>query len=391
MKYPICLLLLFSFFACKTQDFPAEEATSLPGSAPAVNHAAAAVFTEFLEDARTEHRIPGLRMLVHDPVAGFWAGSTGFARLEDEVAMGLGQEGCPADAFGLAISVAAWQQYGLGVLALETPITEILPSAYTEHLPKAGDITVEHLLRHQSGLPDYTALPNFVHEAFNNLKRELKPEEFLKFFKGQNGEFAPGAEVRYSRTNTYLLALVLEAITEQPHQEIVQQQVLIPAGLTATYYLNEENYPATPAQMNFYFDRRSDGKLENATGVLQARLPQLYGEGAFMGMYDLKLLLENTLNGTLLSQTLISSMQSFTATGKDFAQGAGLQQLTTPFGEAVGVRGEGLGSFVGAWHFPNEGITLILEANVGTLGSERFREALLRIEEDAVVRIYANR
>lgn len=390
MKYSIWLFLLLSLLSCQKQNYSVEEAVGLPGNAPAISHTAATVFEEFLADVQVEHRIPGLRMLVHDPMTGFWAGNSGFARIEDEVNMGLGNEGCPADAFGLAIAVAAWQQQALGVLVLETPITDILPGSYTKHLPKASEITVEHLLRHQSGLPDYVRLPNFVHEAFNNLNGELKPEEFLKFFKGEDVDFSPGTSVAYSRTNTYLLALILEALTDQPHQEIVQQQVLIPAGLSSTYYLSEENYPATPLQMNFYFDRRSDGKLENATGVLHARLPQLYGEGAFMGLYDMKLLLENTLNGTLVGGTIINEMQNFTSTSKGFAQGAGLQRLTTPFGDAVGVRGEGIGSYLGAWYFPVEGITFIVEANIGTLGNDQLREELLRIEEDAIVRIFAN-
>ena len=51
------------------------------------------------------------------------------------------------------LAAAALRLVGEGALAVDVPIARWLPAA-----PHAGEITLRHLLRHESGLPDYGPL-----------------------------------------------------------------------------------------------------------------------------------------------------------------------------------------------------------------------------------------
>jgi CubicO group peptidase (beta-lactamase class C family) len=100
------------------------------------------------------------------------------------------------------------------------------------------DVTIEHLLTHQSGLEDYVddaGGQDFADLWINRnpgLVRE--PVDLLPLFGDRPPRAAPGAEVRYSNGAFVLLGLVLEALTGRSYYEVVADEVFAPAGMTAT-------------------------------------------------------------------------------------------------------------------------------------------------------------
>ena len=129
-----------------------------------------------------------------------------------------------------------------GKLALSEKVAEHLPAFDNE---KSGEITIEHLLTHRSGLPltlltkwpDYESLLEIAEEA------------------GEHGpDFEPGTDFSYSDTGSDSLGAVLEVASGVTVDAFVQQRILDPLDMTDTLALVDSEDPRTARVCSAYFD-----------------------------------------------------------------------------------------------------------------------------------------
>ncbi len=106
-----------------------------------------------------------------------------------------------------------------GRLSLDDTVADWLPGLL------AGDdkITIEHLLSHQSGLPELVDGDNF--ETF---------EQVVRVVGGRPRLSEPGENSYYSNVNYILVGLILEKVTGQPLARVLDEQVFAPARMTST-------------------------------------------------------------------------------------------------------------------------------------------------------------
>jgi CubicO group peptidase (beta-lactamase class C family) len=184
-----------------------------------------------------------------------------------------------------------------GKLRLEAPISEYLP----EYRKDVGTrVTVEQLLNHTSGIPDFANLPGFWREE---LPRPHTREELLKGWLSRDLEFEPGTKAKYNSTGFYLLGLIAERVTGKPYGEALREWVLAPAGLKDTGY----DAPGTMIQ------RRVRGYMRTPTGRLEpAPYMHMGNVEASGGMYstvmDLWRFDRALASGTLLNKELQARM-----------------------------------------------------------------------------------
>ncbi|MEO6346721.1 MAG: serine hydrolase domain-containing protein, partial [Aquaticitalea sp.] len=79
-----------------------------------------------------------------------------------------------------------------GKLNLDGKITDYLP---TYRKDTGNEVTIEHLLTHTSGIPNYTALPNVWNDS---LQLTYKSEYLLLNFCSGDFEFTPGTKYKYT-------------------------------------------------------------------------------------------------------------------------------------------------------------------------------------------------
>ena len=155
-----------------------------------------------------------------------------------------------------------------GRLDLDHPITTYLPSAVTRglHRHRGTDyserITVRHLLSHTSGLADWLedypkGGPSLIERILDEGDRTLTIGELATHVRDQLRPHFPPQDLsgkrpkaRYSDTNFMLLIAIIEAVTDQPLQEVHEQMLYRPLGLRRTYFpgLSQPLDP-TPAPM----------------------------------------------------------------------------------------------------------------------------------------------
>lgn len=123
-------------------------------------------------------------------------------------------------------AVATIQLIENDLLHYDTKVEDILAD-----FPYSG-ITIEHLLRHQSGLPRYMKLMKkkkvWDHSTHANNK------DVLTAFKTHKPKllFEPGTKFKYSNTGYVVLALIIEKVSEISFPEYLKQNIFDPAGMS---------------------------------------------------------------------------------------------------------------------------------------------------------------
>jgi CubicO group peptidase (beta-lactamase class C family) len=114
----------------------------------------------------------------------------------------------------------------------------------------AGDVTVEHLLTHTSGIGDYLdeesdwKADDYVVGAVHVLTRT---EAFLPLMAGIPAKFKAGERFGYCNSGFVVLALLAERVTGIGYHDLVRERVLRPAGMTRTGFLRADELPGDAA------------------------------------------------------------------------------------------------------------------------------------------------
>ncbi|WP_441248636.1 serine hydrolase domain-containing protein [Kitasatospora sp. McL0602] len=126
-----------------------------------------------------------------------------------------------------------------GLLGLDDTIADRLPS-----LPAAwGSVTLRQLLNHTSGLPDYSAAPDFVELIRADPHRVFDSRHLLDFVADKDLGFDPGSRYQYSNSDNIAVALMAEAATGQRYEDLLASEVYQPLGLTQTSLPSDYQLP----------------------------------------------------------------------------------------------------------------------------------------------------
>ncbi|MGW7456927.1 serine hydrolase domain-containing protein [Streptomyces sp. NPDC054797] len=134
---------------------------------------------------------------------------------------------------------------------------------YVTGVPNGDRITLRQLAGMRSGLFNYSEDDGFNKALDDDPVRPYTPQELLDYSFKHPVQFQPGAEFEYSNTNLVLLGLVVEKVTGRPIHEVIQRDVLDPAGLRRTVFPTNGAIPAPYA--HGYSDETPSGKIEDAT------------------------------------------------------------------------------------------------------------------------------
>lgn len=116
-----------------------------------------------------------------------------------------------------------------GKLALGDPLERYLPGVV-----RGGEkITIRDLLRHQSGLANFTDYASWTLKAA--LSPNLRPLDILRFAANKPRVFKPGKSWGYSNTNYIALGLIIERVSGHSFEDELRRRILDPLGLRRTW------------------------------------------------------------------------------------------------------------------------------------------------------------
>ena len=184
--------------------------------------------------------MPGAILLVETPKTNFLE-AVGWADAKQKILMRPDVEFRIGSITKMFVGITAAKLQRDGLLDTDLVITNYLPKSITDHIANSDHITVRQLLRHQSGIYNYSSNPWWqINFLILDHHGDWPPLRQLKYAYDKPARFPPGKGWEYSNSNFLLLGLILEKITGHPLSVEIRQQILDPLELTNTYYeLNE--------------------------------------------------------------------------------------------------------------------------------------------------------
>jgi len=237
-----------------------------------------------------------------------------------------------------------------------------LLSQFFPEIPNAEQITLAHLLRHRSGIYNFTNDPEYLTYHTNPIAQK----EILQKITGYQPVFEPGSKAEYSNSNYILLGYILEAVTGMDYAENLKARITEPLGLEHTYYGSKINPDISEAYSY---------KWEGGAFVLEAetnmQIP--HGAGAVVStVRDITLFLEALFNGRLLAEEQFAEMIRLE---DDF--GCGLFVMPFYNHKGMGHTGgiDGFSSMMA--YFPEQHLAVSLLSNGGHFSNNEVMIALL--------------
>ena len=160
-----------------------------------------------------------------------------------------------------------------GKISLSDKLSTFLPD-----YPEVGNqITIENLLTHTSGVPNYTSNPNFV----KNMEKEMSVKEMIATFKNEPLDFEPGTKWSYSNSGYFLLGAIIEKVSGVPYAKFVEDRIFVPLKMNNSSYEGYERTKQRHAQGHsknkdgFVFSRKLSMSLPYAAGSLTSTVDDL--------------------------------------------------------------------------------------------------------------------
>ena len=320
--------------------------------------------------------LPGISIAIKT-ADGYWTGSAGYASIEKRHPMQpshLQYAQSITKVYMAALTLKLVDQQRLN---LDTPILEYLPQHIAAMLPDTDKITLKMLLNHTSGLKDYAEELDYIAFFLNNPVYTFKSTDYLGYIKDKKTNFTPGTKYSYSNTNYLVLSLLLDHLDSRGHAKLIQELILEPLQLQQTHYKNAAGYLQTPQLVNSYWDRFSNGKVENVTLQQRTNVATLNGDDGLVATpLDFVRFMEGVLHSQLLSSQSKALMQEWYIDDKgEKKSGLGLQAFELNNKFAFGHDGAGLGAGASLYYFPHNGAVVFMATNIGTLTSSPLHKA----------------
>ena len=238
---------------------------------------------------------PGYAILIARGGETIYENASGYANLELDTPLRTDHVFRVASLTKQFTAVAILQLVEQNKVDLQGNITRFFPD-----FPQRG-ITVEHLLTHTSGIPDFTKMPSFTAEI---ARQGLTVKQQIEWFKHEPLDFEPGSAYGYSNSGYALLGRIIEVVSGLSYAAYMKQFIFDPLGLDQTYY----NQDATiiPGRAQGY--SQSDGSYINAAYV-NDMLP--YASGALLSTIgDLYTWNQALVSGEVVNSALLTQAQS---------------------------------------------------------------------------------
>lgn len=156
-----------------------------------------------------------------------YAHAFGYADVDNEVSANVGTKyriGSISKTFTATIIMKLVEQ---GKLSLSTPLSIFFPQ-----FKNADKITIEMLLRHRSGIFNFTNADDYASWMEKPISKKELVDKMVKY----GIDFEPDSRSEYSNSNYVLLTYIAEIVESKLFNEMLQDYICIPCGLNDTYY-----------------------------------------------------------------------------------------------------------------------------------------------------------
>lgn len=254
-------------------------------------------------------------------------------------------------------AVMIMQMVEEGKVKLKTPLSAFFPD-----LPKANEITIEHLLRHRSGLYNFTDSEEYM----SYMAQEFSREKHFALFQKNGTIFPVDSTFSYSNSGYVILGYILEELDQKTYADILETRIVKPLKLKSTYHATKYDLTKNEALSYSYAGTWMSATQTNGTVAL--------GAGSIVSHpKDLVHFFDALLTGQLVSNKSLEQMKTW----KD-DYGFGLFPIERDGYEGFGHTGgiDGFQSIL--FTLPEKGVVVAYCANGINMGRKEIVETALQ-------------
>jgi CubicO group peptidase (beta-lactamase class C family) len=131
----------------------------------------------------------------------------------------------------LYIAAATAKLASDGSLSLNKTLADYLPEL-AGNIEHAERITMQMMVKHRSGIPNFTD-----DVAYDWFASQTDINKALQLVLNKPADFEPDERTSYSNTNYLLIGRILDKVLGYTHHQYIDDEILVPLGLTNTYSL----------------------------------------------------------------------------------------------------------------------------------------------------------
>lgn len=248
-------------------------------------------------------------------------GSYGYSDLANELPNNINTRFATASAGKVFVAVAVLQLIEAGKLRFDSTIGQLLN--FDLKTIDSG-ITVEQLLTHTSGIPDYfdeSVMDEYAElwHDYPNYKIRCSAD-LIPLFIEKPMMYLRGEKFQYNNTGYVVLGLIIEAVTGLSFDGYLKRDVFSPCGMLETGYFELDRLPKRCANA-YIFDKN---RGEYYTNIYSVDVKGTGAGGAFTTVWDVNRFWGALIEHRLLSKSMSEKMLSLHADNDNEYYGLGV-------------------------------------------------------------------
>jgi CubicO group peptidase (beta-lactamase class C family) len=240
---------LFVISVCVTLAVPGRAIADEAGTGPQYSKGLGLEIDRLAQLAMREAHLAGMSIAIGRNGQLLYASGFGFANLETQTPASADTVYRIGSLTKQFTAVAVLHMTERGAMALDKPI-----GTYVPELTSAAAFRLDELLWHTSGLASFEQ--GVMPDAFRNRETEMPRPQLLRFLDNASHVSPAGQASRYGNTGYLLAGLALERVSGEGYAELIEKDVIVPAGLVNTRY--DSVSAIIPGRAAGYVGRGSD-------------------------------------------------------------------------------------------------------------------------------------
>lgn len=339
-------------------------ATAAPGSAaPTTEEAIDAVVLQ----AQSQFGIPGMSVVVM--LGGRIVHAKGFGLAD--VASGLKAEArtvYPMGSIAKQFTAAAVLKLAAdGSLALADPVAKHVP----EYWPQGREATLEHLLRHTSGVREFFSIPAAA-KLIDDPRGTM--DDVMALVAREPLVFPAGSRWSYSNSGYHLAARAIEKVSGVPYERYLDAAFFRPLDLRSLHHC--KSAPVPPREATGYGRRRGAIVVAPWENMNTAR-----GDGGLCGnAIDLVRWTRLLARGDAIAPATVERMTAPTTTTEGWTAPYGMGLSLLPLDSRPRISHGGLigGFSAAAAHYPSDDLTIAVLTNLALVPAAAIERDIAR-------------
>lgn len=237
MKF-LKIFLLFLLFSCKSTEKKHENKEELFVESIAIPLPPSGVenLNSFLEEVRNRYGLPGIVAAVFNSDSLIAIGSAGTRKMNSEVPLIYTDKIQIASISKTMTATIAACLIEDSLLSWKSSLAELYPELAEEMQPAYRTVTVEMLLRHSGGVPQWMRNDNIVkswerkhHELSTTEKRYLA----VKYILNHPTEYPPGTRTRYTNDSYLIVGNICERVSGKNCEDLFREYIFQPLQMNS--------------------------------------------------------------------------------------------------------------------------------------------------------------